>query len=326
MSSVVRRAVAIVQPLFVGLALVLLAMLLRSQWDALKTYAWHVRPGWVLASGLCIIVAWLFEVRLWQRLLASVGGTLPYGSAVRIWFASAIVRYVPGNIWQPIGLTMRCGERGIRPEATLASLSLFNVIHLMAVGPIAAVYLVTWGRQGALSDWLGSFSRWAAVAVAIPVVCFVMQPQLILTMANVVLAKVGRAPLPLGLSRTRVVGLLGLSLAAWAFYCAGFSAFAAAMISPDTSLGAAMPHLIAAYPIAFATGFLSLVTPTGLVVREGMVYLMLGPVIGRANAIVVAIGMRVLEISLEAAVSLCALSLPAMRSVGRRDHALSDRR
>ena len=328
--SSLRRALVIVQPLFIVLAFVLLGVLLRSQWDSLWTHKWRIQPRWVMASGLFIAGGWLIEVRLWQRLLELVGGRLNYWPALRIWFSSAIVRYVPGNVWQPLSLTVRCREQGIRPEATLASLTLFQAILLMAVGPIAAVYLATWGRAGALSHWLGSFSRWSSVVVAIPVLFFVMRPQTLLSTANFVLAKLGREPLPLGLSRDQLIRLLGISLLAWAFLCAGFSALAGAMMSSSTSFWEALPHLAAAYPIAYVAGFLSLLTPGGLVVREGMLFLLLAPVIGRGDAIIVALGMRVLEISLEALVSLSAICVPTIWSVGRRgsfwdsmrDHAI----
>src|SRR5436190_16966421 len=101
-----RRVLAIAQPLFVIAAFVLLALLARSQWNVFRTYDWRIRPVWLLASGVLVLTGWLIEVRMWQRLLAQVGGRLEYRAAVRIWLTSTIVRYIPGNIWQPLSLSV----------------------------------------------------------------------------------------------------------------------------------------------------------------------------------------------------------------------------
>ena len=53
------------------------------------------------------------------------------------------------------------------------------------------------------------------------------------------------------------------------------------------------PDLVAAYAIAYTIGFVSLLTPSGIGVREGALYLLLAPVLGGGLATVAAIAMRV---------------------------------
>jgi uncharacterized membrane protein YbhN (UPF0104 family) len=64
---------------------------------------------------------------------------------------------------------------------------------------------------------------------------------------------------------------------------------------------------MAAYPMAFAIGFVSLITPSGLAVREGALFVLLSPIVGGAQALVIALGMRVWEIVLDAAVATVAM-------------------
>src|SRR5262245_49419515 len=99
--SLLRRVMAIAQPLFIVFAFVFLGLLLRNQWDSLRTYEWRIRPGYLLLAAGFLAGGAMIEIRMWQRLIYLLGGRLRYWSAVRIWFASAIMRYVPGNIWQP---------------------------------------------------------------------------------------------------------------------------------------------------------------------------------------------------------------------------------
>jgi glycosyltransferase 2 family protein len=306
-----RRGLVIAQPLFVVLAFVLVGLLLRGQWTVLRTYEWQIRPQWLLVSAVCIVTGWLIEIRMWQRLLALLGGRLNYRSAIRIWFTSTIVRYIPGNIWQPLSLTMLGRERGIRPEATVASLSLFQLIHLMGAGPIAAIYLSTSGSTSGLSYWMGTLSPWWSLVVAFPVVFFLVRPRSMLAIANAILSKAGREPLSFALSTRQLLRVLATSCGAWIFFAAGFTALAAAVVpNLNMSSDGALPHLLAAYPIAFVVGFVSLLTPGGLLVREGMLFLLLAPVVGKEGALVIAVAMRVWEVGLDAVAAAIAIVVP----------------
>ena len=302
-----------VRRLFVALAFVFIGLLLFRQWDSLLTYEWRIRPTWLAASGFFMLAGWLVEIRLWQQALDLVGGRLDYRSAIRIWFPSSIVRFIPGNIWQPLSMTVLCRERHIRPEATLASMTLFHAIHVMAIGAIAAFYTLTWGRAGTVSNTLGSIARWSSILVAVPEWLLLIYPRGMLAIANGILAKVGRQPLPLRLSAWQLVRLLGLSLVAWLLLCASFTALTGALTQESgPSFAEAVPHLAAAYPIAYVIGFLSLLTPSGLGVREGVLFALLGPIVGRGDAIVVAMGMRVWEIALEVVVTVGVIGTPSL--------------
>jgi uncharacterized membrane protein YbhN (UPF0104 family) len=297
----------LVQPVAIALAFLLLILLLRSQWDSLKTLEWHIRPAWLALSGLCIVGGWLIEVALWRRLVAILGGRIAYFRSVQLWFASAIVRYIPGNIWQPISLTVRCRAEGVRAETTLASLSLFHVVQLLAVAPIAAVFVATSGAAAALSLWTETFSLWWALPVAVPIVVFVSWPHGLIALANSLLRVAGRDPLPLELTRSELVILLGISLAGWLLFSTAFTSLAVALLPPSAAIGDRLPALMAAYPMAFAIGFISLITPSGLAVREGALFVLLSPIVGSPQALVVALGMRVWEIVLDAAVATVAM-------------------
>lgn len=309
--STSQRALIVVRPFFVALGFVFIGLLLFRQWDSLQTYQWQISPTWLAASGVLMLAGWLIEIRLWQRALDLVGGRLDYRSAVRIWFPSSIVRFIPGNIWQPLSMTVLCREREIRPESTLASMTLFHAIHVMAIGAIAAFYTLTWGRAGTVYNALGSLSLWSSIVVAVPELLLLIYPRRMLALANRILEKVGREPLPLRLSTGQLLRLLGLSLVAWLLLSASFVSLTAALTEESgRSLADVAPHLAAAYPIAYAIGFLSLLTPSGLGVREGVLFVLLQPLIGGGDAVIVAVAMRVWEIVLEVAVTVCVIGMP----------------
>lgn len=299
-----RQTLQRVQPFFVVLALILFAILLRRQWNELGAYEWRLRPAWLLLSGLCIVAGWLIEIRIWQQLIALLQQRLPYWRAVSVWFASAIVRYLPGNIWQPLSLTARCQAQGVRPGVTLASLSLYHVVHILAVVPIAALFVAGRGSvpiAGAIS--IG----WVPVLLA-PLVYLIARPTILLSAANKLLTVAGREPLPVALGTGDLLRLLGISLAAWVCFAGGFTAVTLAILPDDAVPRAALLRVLAAYPLAFAVGFAALIAPSGLAVREGMLYALLAPAIGATNALVAALGMRVWEMLLDIVSSVIALA------------------
>ena len=53
------------------------------------------------------------------------------------------------------------------------------------------------------------------------------------------------------------------------------------------------PHLLSSYPVAYAVGYLSFITPSGLAVREGTLYLLLTPILGGGVVAATAVAMRV---------------------------------
>ena len=52
------------------------------------------------------------------------------------------MRYVPGNIWQPLSLTLYSRRYGVPAEATVTSIALYQVMILLAAAPLAAIYFV----------------------------------------------------------------------------------------------------------------------------------------------------------------------------------------
>jgi len=292
----VMRTLRRLQPVFMVLALLFVAGLLRSQWDQLQNYQWRLSPGWLVVSGLLLLASWAMEVGIWRSLLALVGGPMDYGPALRIWFLSAVMRYIPGNIWQPLSMTVRCQGRGVRPEATLTSVALYQAIILLAVAPITALYIAVSGETGLglLGDFLRGTAPWLVAATLIPVVAFLVRPQWLMALINWGLHKIGREMLDARLTSRRLLALLGVAAVNWLLWGASFAAltFGLSQYSP-AQMGELLPFLVLSYPIAYAIGFLSFITPSGFGVREGAFYLLLAPLMGGGVVTVAALAMRV---------------------------------
>ena len=121
-----------------------------SRWSELRAYHWQLNFGWLALSMLIMAAAWLVEVGVWRALVQMLGGdALPYRSALRIWFLTLLVRYVPGNVWQPVSVALHGEKRGLRAEAMLASVAMYQAVSVLAALPICAVYVLQHRVTGA---------------------------------------------------------------------------------------------------------------------------------------------------------------------------------
>ena len=288
-----KRLLTQAQPLFLAIAVVFIGLLLRSQWATLRNHSWRLHVAWVVFSGLLMLASWGLEVGIWQHLLRLVGGRLPYLAALRIWFLSAIVRYIPGNIWQPLSMTIYCQHYNIRPEASFTSVALYQAVNLLAVAPIAACYFPLTGNWGLLTNLLSAFAPWLIVLGLLPVILFLARPGWLLACINWALHKAGRQPLVTRLTSGDLLLLLLITALNWLLWGASFAALTFALddYTPARML-ALTPHLIAVYAIAYAIGFISFITPSGLGVREGAFYLLLVPLMDGGVVTVAALAMR----------------------------------
>ena len=296
------------QVLFLLLALLFMGLLLTSQWDELRNYPWRLQPLWLAPSALCILASWSLEVWMWQRLLRLTGGDLAYGYAFRIWFLSAIIRYIPGNVWQPLGMTVLCHRRGVRPEATLTSVALYQVANLLGIAIIAAIYFPLSENVGLLAGIVPLPLAQLAVLVAIPVVLFLARPQWLIQALNWTLRRIGRRPLPVVISSRALIEITALAVLDWLILGTAFCALVLALgdFTPAAFVAAA-PHLLAGYPLAYAVGYLSFITPSGLAVREGILYVLLAPMLGGGIVTVAALAMRLWLMLLEIAAAAASL-------------------
>ncbi len=277
-----QKSLRIAQPLFFAAAVLAIALFLRSQWRDLAAFTWRLDPAWLAGATALLLLTWAVEVGIWHRILSLVGGRLPYFAAMRIWFLSAVMRYIPGNIWQPLSMTVYCAPARRAPRGNADQ-------HRAVPGdypvgrrcPLPRSILLVAGMPPALAGTLSAFTPLLIALLLLPALVFVAKPGWLSAALNAILVKLGRRPLEARLSAAAMLGLLAAALFDWLLWGATFAAFTFA-IADIAEIATPQPArlvllLIVSYPIAYAVGFLSFFTPSGFGVREGAFFLLLGP-------------------------------------------------
>jgi uncharacterized membrane protein/uncharacterized membrane protein YbhN (UPF0104 family) len=262
---------------------------LVTQWQALQAYEWRIQPRWVLLALAGLSLGWLAQVGLWRCLLQALGATISLGQTIRVWFLSNVSRYIPGSVWQFLSMTEMAADAGVSRVSTLTSILLHQVISLAAGLALAAPYLAWAGEVG----WM---ARLRPLLWAVPLGLLLLHPRILERALNWGLARFHRPPLQISLAWRQIWALLLGHALAWVVIGASFAALVQALTPVSWSQ---VPVLIAVFAASYVIGFLSLITPSGLGVREGVMVLLLAPAFSTGVAAVVAIVSRLWMVAAE---------------------------
>lgn len=238
-------------------------------WSDLResaTAAWRVRPVLLVAAVVFAAMGWLVSGLTWGWLFRSAGGRLSLREAANAWIGSNLGRYVPGKIWQVTGLAAYVRARGGSSAVTLATLLSFQAVFL-AIG--GAVSLATLGPAA-----FAGAEPWAIMA-AVLAIALAMIPAVLnraVRLAQRLLRESGTHEEfvlePVALLRTGCGVLLAWFLHGFGFWALLEGLVSAHSIGPLTAMGV--------FSTSYVVGYLALVAPGGMVVREGAMTSLLG--------------------------------------------------
>lgn len=269
---------------------------LIGQAGALAAHDWTIAPVWLILAGAGAAGFWLAIGLGWWQALGAVGRTISVGAALRVWSASLFWRYLPGNVWHVVGRVYLGNRAGVDRSAILAASAIEQVATVAGACLVVLMSLYAWpdGR------WLGLPAALGLAAAGIA-----LHPRT----GRIAIAGLGRltgrsidlgAP-PIGRT-ARVIGLTALG-----HFAAGCSLWAIARaIDSPADLGPA----IGAAAAAWLAGYLSLLTPSGLGVREGALALLLAPDLGAPAAVSIGLLARLTLMIAEGAIGLAGGAYP----------------
>ena len=253
------------------------------QWNDLPDFDWHFQPGWLVLSGFGAFLFYACQCELWRGILHALGEDLPPRPARAIWGKSILARYVPTNALMVVGRIVMAEREGVTKRVCLAS-----IVYELGLGFGTAVmvgaYFVI--ELPELHDQPARF----AVLVLIPAVLTVLHPKVFLPLANFLLGKLGRDPLPKPLSFRRVLEFAAGYAGSWAVIGIAVYAFSKALHPVDPS---DFLYIAAAYPVAFCVAVLTFIVPSGLGTRDAALAIAISAVLPNAVATAIAVAFRI---------------------------------
>jgi hypothetical protein len=297
MRGKLRRAWPVVKAMLWLLILLLIGRQFARDLQRPELWQRPLHPGWMLVSGLLYQLGLGLSALYWVRLLGHLGARPPLGVALRAYYLGHLGKYLPGKAW---ALFLRAGlVRAHGVSLGLAALtSLYEVLTTMAAGVlVAAILFAALGTDAGAGLgmetlrhllWLeqpaeGGLQRPAAVllsALLFVLLVVPLQPAIFNRLVH-------RMTLPFRerdaaeLPRIRLRYLMeGLALTAcgWLLLGASLAAALRGIVGDDWPwLDVRTARLPAIMGLAYVIGFVVLVAPGGLGVREFLLTLLLTP-------------------------------------------------
>ncbi len=224
-----------------------------------------IEPVWVAVSALWYFLGMGFAAVYWGRLLRWYGARPAFLPMLRAYYISHLGKYVPGKAW---ALLLR---GTLLPEArfSVAVLTAFyEVLTMMASGALLAalVFIVRPPRDSGM-EWNPVYTG----LLLLVVVCVPLWPGVFNRVVGRLMAKLQTAdaapPPPLSLVHL----LEGLALTGCCWVTFGVSAWAmlcAVLPEPPSFTLGALAHYAATVALSYVAGFLVLVVPSGVGIRE----------------------------------------------------------
>lgn len=310
-----RPRARLTRGLAVGLKLVaasaVLFFVVRALARRFSAVSWaelEVKPVPVALAVGCLAAGTFLAAVAYRRLLASLGRGLSYPATFAAVWVATLAKYVPGKVTGLAGAAWMFRQRGVpAPEA----LSVVAVVQGLSVvlGLVVAAPLAFWQpvvRRLPVA-WL-----WCGVLVAAAAVC--VHPRVFRAIMNRLLRALKRQEL-------QAFPAVGDYVPPVAILLANQVLAGTALWLVARSLGpvspAWLPFFISASALAITAGLLAIFAPAGLGVREGILLIVLGPVIGGGLAAVAVACLRVLQTLVDAAMAAAGAAL--LRSVRKRE-------
>ncbi|MBI4770317.1 MAG: glycosyltransferase, partial [Chloroflexi bacterium] len=226
--------------------------------------------GWPLLLALGMeVLAQLMLAMGWMMGLRRSGVRVGLSQAARIRGTTQMVRYIPGNIWHVLSRLSLAERAGLPLGRVGASMVLEEGMILLAGIAVSLITLPFWSGLHPTAGYLLLFAL-------LPLGLAALHPQVLQVGVDLGcrLFKFPSAALTL---RYRDILLLFAYYTAGRFVVASATYFSVAALYPIQL--AALPAIIGITTLAWAVGYLSFLTPSGLGVREAAMLVLLGTLI-----------------------------------------------
>jgi glycosyltransferase 2 family protein len=289
-----RWALIVIQLTAVGVLLFFLGWAFRGAWHEARPRLRDASLSDLAISTAILGAYYLLFTVAWQRMLAAWGLHIPYFIALQAEMASILAKYVPGTVWIPAARIAALRRAGVRGSTPLVLSSMLMEAGLSALAGILVLFasLTTVG-----------FSAAPVVPLLVLAVFTIvgLHPRVFTPGIARIFRRFGGAALP-PLPYSTMLGLI-------AYYCCTWLVGGTALFFLLRSVGghpsaADIPYLGGIAAVSAIVAVLSLITPSGLGVREASMYGLLLAITSNGVALGVTVLNRLTITIVEAALLL----------------------
>lgn len=252
---------------------------------------WHKIP-WhevrlnvpLLVSAFLVMFVWMLVYGLtWKVLLAGMGERISLFNSVSILAISQIGKYIPGKLWFTVGRMYLAKKHGVSEAKTAVSTAMELALSLLGA-VILFGFAVTLIPRGMVP------SRVYLSFVLVPFCVVAVYPPILNRVAGFILKRLHQPVFEVRMTFLRLLTVLGLFVLMWIIQGIGCFLLIRSFYPLDLSR---LPMVAGAFALSWILGFIVLISPAGLGVREGIFTFALRLVMPEPVAIIAALLSRI---------------------------------
>ena len=284
-----------------GLLIVLfwVAMVVRD-WQGLAESRWTIDAPSAFASLVAFAVYFVALGVGWTLVARGLGHGLPLSGGLSTWLLSMPARYVPGNVWHIAARVRLAGRYNVPAPGVVTASALEQALTVISAAGLGLLWLPA--RLG--SHWV------APIGLAFLACLLLLQPPVLNRGLRIAARLFGKAAPNVPLDYRRMA-----ALATWYCLVNALNGLAFALLASATGGStsiALVPVLASAYCLAYVVGYVSLLTPSGVGVREAALASMLSLYLPAGAAITLSLLARLFSTAGEA-LAVLLVGIPLVR-------------
>lgn len=259
---------------------IFLTKTLISYYGQIQDIIYSISPIRVVIS-FCLFLCYLyFRALSWGYLIHFLGASISKANSLSVWFLSEATRYIPGSVWSFVTRSYLAQRKNISRNISIL------------ISPVEAIIVITATTILSLYAILNSLKGIQINLTFYILITISLILTLCLLLLNKQITKIIKKLATQALTPKALVTALIYQFLAWSFYSLGYL-----YIVDLTNINLFL--FFSSALLAWLIGYLSIITPMGLGVRESAFVLLTGPQIGTTEAALIAILARIILIVAE---------------------------
>ncbi|MBA3723736.1 MAG: DUF2079 domain-containing protein [Candidatus Levybacteria bacterium] len=271
------------------IAFVFIAKILIDQAPTLQPNLTSIQPLLFATGIICFLIFYFLRSYIWYRIVRGFHPGISFKDSSYMWSVSELKRYIPGNVWSFLGRTVLFAKRGVAKKdighGLIIEAEVFVwgclVVSLLSLPFLLANYSVFLGQL-------------AGGLLALLIALYIFSNHVSKTLPSKLRSVTAFLFPPFAASES--LFLIFISTIALFFFGLGNYLVMSSAFGTDPQL---MWQLIGVFVLAFVAGYLSIVTPAGFGVREGVVIYALSKITSSGLAAFAALFTRIVLILAE---------------------------
>ena len=218
----------------------------------------------LIISFICLFITFLIFVQGWRSIIQEFGQKVSFRKAFWIMSSSQMAKYVPGGIWFALGRVYLGRSEKLKAEITALSVVIETGLTFL-VGILLFFFSLGLSNRGIIVNFLFVIPIFFLFLLA-------LYPPVLNRLMNIGLRFVKRPAIDIKISYLHLLKLSIFFLGLWVAQIIGYYFLINSIMPIPFSR---IFSLAAAYTLSWMAGFIVVIAPGGLGVREGMMSILL---------------------------------------------------